>query len=106
LFGFFYVSKEIYIVIPKDEGERKKKAINPTRNNVTEIEVYGLNRQHMNTYQVPLQITGYEYEIEAVRRAVLQKKKECEEMPHEETLILMRQMDQFRKEWGVKFPFE
>jgi ATP-binding cassette subfamily B protein len=45
-------------------------------------------------------------DLEAVRRAVLQKKKECEEMPHEETLILMRQMDQFRKEWGVKFPFE
>lgn len=75
-------------------------------NNVTEIEVYGLNRERMNTYQVPFQITGYEYEVEASRRAVLQKKKECTEMPHSETMIIMKQMDDFRKEWGIKYPFE
>jgi len=75
-------------------------------NNVSEIKVYGLNRELRNTYQVPLQITGYEYEVEAARRAALQKKKECDEMSHEETMILMRLMDQFREEWGVKYPFE
>lgn len=75
-------------------------------NNITEIEVYGMNRELINSYQVPLQITGYEYEVMASRRAILQNKLECEEMTHEETMILMKQMDQLRKDWGMKYPFE
>jgi predicted dehydrogenase len=75
-------------------------------NNVTEIEVYGENRELKNTYQVPLQITGYEYEVEATRKAIQQKKLECEEMSHKETRILMKRMDQFREDWGIKYPFE
>jgi hypothetical protein len=31
---------------------------------------------------------------------------ECMEMPHSETLEIMRQMDEIRKRFGIVFPFE
>lgn len=45
---------------------------------------------------VPKQISGYEYEIEACARAIAAGELECKEMPHEETLEIMRQMDLIR----------
>jgi len=27
-------------------------------------------------------------------------------MPHEETLSIMKQMDELRKEWGVRYPMD
>ena len=31
---------------------------------------------------------------------------ECWEMPHEETIRIMRMMDELRNEWGIVYPFE
>ena len=45
---------------------------------------------------VPEQISGYEYEIEACARDIAAGALECREMPHEETLEIMRQMDLIR----------
>ena len=55
---------------------------------------------------VPKQITGYEYEVEACLRDIPQGKLEPEEMPHSEVLTIMRQMDALRAQWGMKYPFE
>lgn len=57
-------------------------------------------------YDTPKQISGYEYEIISSMKAVSQGKTECTEMPHSETLRVMRIMDDLRKEWGIKYPFE
>ena len=46
---------------------------------------------------VPEQITGYEYEVEACDRAIAAGLTECPEMPHAETLEIMRQMDKIKK---------
>ena len=27
-------------------------------------------------------------------------------MPHEETISIMKQMDDLRKEWGVRYPYD
>ncbi len=75
-------------------------------NNISHIDVYNLNREQVHSYEVPEQITGYEYEVEASRRAILHGALECEEMPHSETMAIMKLMDHFREEWGVKYPFE
>ncbi|WP_434310878.1 Gfo/Idh/MocA family protein [Hominifimenecus sp. rT4P-3] len=48
---------------------------------------------------IPKQITGYEYEILACKKALQEGKLECEEMPHAETLRVMRLMDQIRECW-------
>lgn len=55
---------------------------------------------------VPEQITGYEYEVRACQRMLKEGKLECEEMPHAETLRIMKMMDSFRADWGVRYPFD
>lgn len=55
---------------------------------------------------VPEQITGYEYEVEACARAIASGAAECPEMPHAETLEIMRQMDTLRKQFGIVYPGE
>lgn len=46
----------------------------------------------------PPQISGYEYEILAVKEAVENGKKECAQMPHTETMRVMRWMDKLRED--------
>lgn len=75
-------------------------------NNPEEIRVYNTNREEIAKYQAPKQITGYEYEVQASMKAIREGKLECEEMPHEESLRMLRYMDQMRACWGVKYPFE
>ena len=53
-------------------------------------------------YPVPEQINGYEYEATACARAIRAGQTECEEMPHSETLRLMRILDTVREQWGFK----
>ena len=54
----------------------------------------------------PPQISGYEYEVESCRKALAEGRIECPEMPHSETLEIMRQMDAIRGQFGIVFPFE
>ena len=54
---------------------------------------------------VPQQITGFEYQFEACRKAILAGALEPGEMPHAETLYIMHLMDRLRTEWGVPFVF-
>ncbi|MBE5804550.1 MAG: Gfo/Idh/MocA family oxidoreductase [Clostridiales bacterium] len=55
---------------------------------------------------VPEQITGYEYQVEACMRAMAAGKKQCPEMPHSETLHIMRVMDELRAQWNMVYPFD
>lgn len=54
----------------------------------------------------PPQITGFEYQVTACRRAIEAGQIECEEMPHSEIIFVMELMDKLRKEWGVIYPFD
>lgn len=75
-------------------------------NNCERIRVYNRDREEIASYDRPAQITGYEYEVEAAVQAIQNGAIECPQMPHKETLRIMRLMDSLRQEWGVKFPFE
>ena len=75
-------------------------------NNAEEIRVYDLDHQLVETIPVPEQINGYEYEVISCIKAIKEGKIECEEMPHEETLWIMRLMDRIRKQWNMVYPFE
>ena len=66
-------------------------------NNPQYIRVWS-DRRHpgpelLQEIKVPDQITGYEYEVEACARAVKAGLTECPEMPHAQTLEIMRQVD-------------
>lgn len=75
-------------------------------NNCEQIRIYDLNHKLIETKKVPEQINGYEYEVLACIKAIAEGRIECEEMPHEETLWVMRLMDRIRLEWGMVYPFE
>lgn len=51
-------------------------------------------------------VNGYEYQVMEARRCIEAGLLESPMMPHEETLSIMKQMDCFRKEWGVVFPMD
>ncbi len=75
-------------------------------NNPEKITVYDAQYSVKEEITVPEQITGYEYEVLACRRAIEENRIECPEMPHSETLEIMRQMDLIREQFGIVFPFE
>lgn len=75
-------------------------------NNVDEIEVYNLDRELEETHYTPEQITGFEDQVRACKKAISEGKLECAEMPHSEILKIMEIMDGLRADWGIKYPFE
>ena len=75
-------------------------------NNIDAIEVYDHNRTLIKSYDIPKQITGLEYQIEACIKAIKNNQIEVKEMPHDEILEIMKQMDTIRSKWQLKYPFE
>jgi len=75
-------------------------------NNPEAYEVYDAEYKKIKSGKRPKQISGYEYEVEACRKAIASKKIFCEEMPHEETIWMMRQMDQIRNICKIHYDFE
>lgn len=75
-------------------------------NNFESIAVYDSSYKKLAEYKRPKQISGYEYEVEACIRAIREHQMECVEMPHSETIRVMKMMDKLRKEWGIVYPFE
>lgn len=73
-------------------------------NNPQKVSVYDSDYQLTAVYNCPPQITGYEYQVYASIEALENGWLESPFMPHHETLRIMRQMDELRKEWGVIYP--
>ena len=79
-------------------------------NNPEVIRVWSNDRHPgpklLEEHIVPPQITGFEYQVAACAKAIAEGALECPEMPHAETLEIMRQMDTIRAQFGVVYPFE
>lgn len=75
-------------------------------NNPTVFEVYDDNDRLLKRVVAPEMITGFEYQVEACMRAMENGQLECPEMPHDEILCIMKQMDQLRADWGMVYPFD
>lgn len=70
------------------------------------IEVYR-DYELVARYEKPEEmVNGYEYQVYECRRCIEAGLMESPMMPHEETLSIMKQMDELRKEWGVKYPMD
>ena len=72
--------------------------IHPTRISV-------MRKDHVleKDIEVPLEITGFEYEFRACREAIMNGWPETPQMPHDEIILVMDLMDKLRRDWGVKF---
>lgn len=75
-------------------------------NNFESITVYNEKREVTARYDQPKQISGYEYEVRACKKAIEEGMCECPDMPHSETLRIMEQMDAVREKWGFRYPME
>ena len=71
-------------------------------------EAYLYNREStlLESAVIPDKINGYEYEIREVHRCLENGEKESPLVPHDETLAVMRIMDECRKQWGLVYPRE
>lgn len=75
-------------------------------NNFESISVFNTDRKLVSSYERPEQITGYEYQVLASKAAIEQGETQCPQMPHQTTLQVMKVMDELRKQWGIRYPFE
>lgn len=70
-------------------------------NNFESITVYNEKREVTARYDQPKQISGYEYEVRACKKAIEEGMCECPDMPHSETIRIMEQMDAVREKWEI-----
>lgn len=75
-------------------------------NNFESIKVYDKDRRLIETHVRPEQISGYEYQIIASAQAIKNGWTECPQMPHKTTIDIMKLMDELRRQWGIRYPFE
>lgn len=75
-------------------------------NNPQAVRVYDSEDRLMKEYEVPEQISGYEYEIRECIERIGQGELESSSMPLEKSVQVMELMDGIRKEWGLKYPGE
>jgi len=76
-------------------------------NNFEYLEVYDNAHRLVERIDRPQQKeTGYVYQFESCRKALKEGKLEPEEMPHSETIKIMKIMDRIRQNMGVRYPFE
>lgn len=75
-------------------------------NNPESITVYNQQNEIIKQVERKKQITGYEYEVLACKKAIEAKKLEPEEMTWKETLEIMSIMDSLRQDWNLKYPME
>lgn len=55
---------------------------------------------------LPYEGNGFNYQAAEVMRCIRLGKIESDIMPHDETLAIMRTMDQVRAQWGLRYPME
>lgn len=75
-------------------------------NNPEKVELFDVDHKLVKTYELPRQVTGYEYQVLSCLNALKAGALSCPEMSHQETIEVMEVMDKLRAAWGVKFPFE
>ena len=95
-----YAQSDRMGVISGDKGHLIVENINCPES----VRVVDREYKTVAVYQAPEHITGYEYQVYASIEAIEKGWLESPYMPHAETLRIMRQMDNLRKEWGVVHP--
>lgn len=64
------------------------------------------NGETPQTVELPYDGNGYQFELQEVNACLRASKTESDLMPLDETLALMRLMDNLRQAWGVRYPNE
>lgn len=68
--------------------------------------VLNVNGEEAETYTYDGERFGYAFEAEEAGRCLREGLLESPDMPLDETLAIMRTMDEIRRQWGLRYPFE
>lgn len=75
-------------------------------NNPKSVSVYDTADRLIAHYDVPMQISGYEYEFLETKRCIREGKAESDSTPLNHTIRIMELMDSLRSQWGLVYPQE
>ena len=75
-------------------------------NNPQSISVFDTEDKLLAHYDVPEQISGYEYEFAEVDRCLREGLTEAPSMPMADTISVMEFYDSIRAKWGLVYPME
>ena len=75
-------------------------------NNPQYIGVYDLEDRLIEKVEFPEQISGYEYQFEESVALIEEGELESVSMPLEDSITVMKVMDELRRQWGMKYPGE
>lgn len=75
-------------------------------NNPQAVRIYDANDKLVKEYEVPEQISGYEYEIRECIEQIQKGATESLSMPLQTSIEVMEMMDGLRKQWGIRYPGE
>ncbi|MEM7032749.1 MAG: Gfo/Idh/MocA family oxidoreductase [Chloroflexota bacterium] len=72
----------------------------PTKMTIT------VNGKDDEVVEMPMEGTGFNYQIAEAGRCLREGKLESDVMPLDETISIMEMMDEARTQWGLKYPME
>lgn len=75
-------------------------------NNPESITVLNKDYNVVDELDIPVQLTGFEYEVSATMDAIASGSIEAWQMPHKETLRILDVCDKLREQWSMRYPFE
>ncbi len=86
-------------------GNKGKITIHPRfwRATKATIAIHGKDEQ---TVEMPFTGNGYNYQAQEVMQCLRAGKLQSDVMPLDESLEIMKIMDELRSQWGLKYPFE
>ncbi|MGI6721483.1 MAG: Gfo/Idh/MocA family protein [Anaerovoracaceae bacterium] len=74
---------------------------------ISSIKIYDSKGRLTEDIEAPqYEETAFSFALEACRKAIEEKKLECEELTHREIVLRMKILDLIRRGMGVKYPFE
>lgn len=72
----------------------------------SDAALYDRDGKLVESHEFPPKVNGYEYEIEEAQRCLREGLTESPFVTHEDTLAVMRIMDECRRQWGMKYDGE
>ena len=115
-FLFSYTKGEIAMLLSSLECETRQEAfISGSLGNVRihkqcwkpqKMTFTETNGSNVDTIEMPFTGNGFNYEAESFGNLLLDGKKESPIMPLNESLEIMRQMDQIRRKWNLVYPMD
>lgn len=73
-------------------------------NNPESITVYNKKHEKIHSVMIPVSERGYRFEVQSCVKAIREGRTECPEMPHKETVRVMKLLDGIRESWGYQIP--